>query len=285
MVWQSVRREVVQRDGKIERVAQWIDREVMGFGRYAFCPKGPVALGGMKGFGGNDCMFLRVEPESAFLLEGARKTIDVNPAHTLITDLSKSEEELLAAMHPKTRYNISVARRHGVEVDVEARDLDAVWSLFSQTATRDAFRLHPRFYYQTMLEALRGSGLSARSPIGFLTGKALATAIVLDFGDTRTYLHGASSSQDRNAMAPYLLHWELMRDAKARGLRYYDWWGVAPEHVPNHSWAGISRFKRGFGGDEVSTPGTYDIVLKPVSYRMYHAIRSLVRFTRRLGHS
>lgn len=106
----------------------------------------------------------------------------------------------------------------------------------------------------------------------------LATNIMIDFGDTRTYLHGASSNVKRNLMAPYLLHWELMKDAQSKGIKFYDWWGIAPIDAPaDHPWAGISRFKRGFGGEEVEYPGTFDLVLHPIKYRFYQFIRSLRR--------
>jgi lipid II:glycine glycyltransferase (peptidoglycan interpeptide bridge formation enzyme) len=81
-------------------------------------------------------------------------------------------------------------------------------------------------------------------------------------------------------MAPYLLHWELMRDAKACGLRFYDWWGVAPVEAENHPWFGISRFKRGFGGEEVGALGTFDIVAKPVVYYFYRVARRVVKIAR-----
>jgi lipid II:glycine glycyltransferase (peptidoglycan interpeptide bridge formation enzyme) len=224
---------------------------------------------------------------------GARLTIDVNPAQTLITDLTKSEEELLAGMHEKTRYNIRVAQRHGVDVDLDHRSFEEVWPLFSETSSRGAFRLHEKHYYETMLASLRGGDVTVfcptcptkpwRSGIGHKTSLPLAATIMVDFGYTRTYLHGASSSQHREFMAPTLLHWRLMLDAKARGLRWYDWWGVAPRGAPaSHPWAGISRFKRGFGGEEVSSPGTYDIVTRPARYFLYTLSRQLVRSLRRL---
>ncbi len=273
-VGETVRREVYEEEGEVVGVAQWLDRKVPLFGTYSFCPKGPIGKIPPK----SNRMFLRIEPDHDTLLHGARKSIDVNPAHTLITDLSQSEEELLVQMHEKTRYNIRVAQRHGVQMDLHHGSFDDVWALFSQTSQRGAFRLHTKRYYKAMMQSLKENSCLTFCAIAQKASLPLAATIMADFGDTRTYLHGASSHEHRNLMAPSLLHWELMKDAKACGMHFYDWWGVAPLDAPeNHPWSGISRFKRGFGGEELSAPGTFDLVLKPVRYKLYTLARSLRR--------
>ncbi|MFA4845029.1 MAG: peptidoglycan bridge formation glycyltransferase FemA/FemB family protein [Patescibacteria group bacterium] len=320
---ESVRRETFEQDGLIIGVAQWIDRKIPLLGAYSFCPKGPVAVSplftcppkpwrrrkgarpnpvrpdvghpggdrstvgrGLRGVIANQFpMFLRIEPHQEDLLLGVRKSIDVNPAHTLITNLRQSEDELLAAMHEKTRYNIRVAQRHELTISLHHGSFEDVWPLFNQTSRRSAFRLHTKRHYETMIENLRGNGCTAFCAIAQKTVVPLAATIMIDFGDTRTYLHGASSNEHRNLMAPTLLHWELMKDAKSRGLHFYDWWGVAPRDArADHSWSGISRFKRGFGGEEVATPGTYDIVLHKAQYQLYLLGRRVVRIARHLLH-
>jgi lipid II:glycine glycyltransferase (peptidoglycan interpeptide bridge formation enzyme) len=281
-VGERVERIVYEKDGCVFGVAQWVHRKVGIFGKYVLCQKGPIVLNGadLKRPFFDSVFFSRIEPNYPISEFDARKTLNLNPADTLITDLSRDEDELFSAMHPKTRYNIRVAKRHGVEIDFDARELDEVWKLFSQTAARGKFRLHAKKYYKTMLDELRDKDCRAFLAVAKKGGKILAANIVVDFGDTRTYLHGASSDEDRNAMAPYLLHWELMRDAKACGLRFYDWWGVAPVEAENHPWFGISRFKRGFGGEEVGALGTFDIVAKPVVYYFYRVARRVVKIAR-----
>ncbi|MBI4256526.1 peptidoglycan bridge formation glycyltransferase FemA/FemB family protein [Candidatus Uhrbacteria bacterium] len=277
-VGEDVRREEFVEDGETVGIAQWIDRTLPLFPGYSFCPKGPVGAWQPREF---RQMFLRVEPFDSRLPAYARKTIDLSPAHTRITDLSVSEEDLLSSMHPKTRYNIRVAQKHGVKVQLESSDFESVWSLFEQTSSRGSFRLHGETYYRKMLESLRTSPCRAFLATASHGVNLLAANIMIDFGDTRTYLHGASSNEHRNFMGPYLLHWELMRDAKERGFTFYDWWGVAPLDAPKtHPWSGISRFKRGFPGVEYASPGTYDLILKPVSYGVYQLGRSLLRTVR-----
>ena len=274
-----VREEIVE-EGKVVGVAQWLVRELSALGRYAFCPKGPILLAHPRdvSFAKRGAVFLRIEPEGDGLLVGTIKTIDMNPACTLLTDVSTDDEALLAAMHPKTRYNIRVASKHGVEVDIAAHDFESAWRLFEQTSSRGQFALHPRRYYETMLASLSHGDCRAFLATASRDGRLLAVNIVVDFCDTRTYLHGASANEHRPLMAPYLLHWELMRDAKSKGLHWYDWWGVAPvDAQKDHPWAGISRFKRGFGGEEVVSPGTHDLVLKPWRYRLYQFARRIRR--------
>ncbi len=282
--FQKVVGEIVLREEYVEEeetigVAQWLDRQIPLFGSYSFCPKGPVGAWQPRAF---RQMFLRVEPSDVGFSGELCKSIDLSPAHTRITDLSMSEDELLAGMHSKTRYNVRVAQKHHVEVHLAVQDFDTVWSLFEQTSTRGAFRLHQKSYYKKMMGVLAHGDCRAFLATASHDGVLLAANIMIDFGDTRTYLHGASSNQHRNLMGPYLLHWELMRDAKAHGVRFYDWWGVAPEDASeDHPWVGISRFKRGFPGVEYASPGTYDLVFQPFRYNLYQFSRSLVRFVRR----
>jgi lipid II:glycine glycyltransferase (peptidoglycan interpeptide bridge formation enzyme) len=169
-------------------------------------------------------------------------------------------------------------------INLEETHFEEAWRVFEQTASRDVFRLHPKAYYRRMIQAKEIERSRGREVCrAFLAtasheGEILAANVMIDFGDTRTYLHGASSNVKRNFMAPYLLHWELMKDAKSRGIAFYDWWGVAPiEADANHTWAGISRFKRGFGGEEISYPGTFDCVLRPWHYSIYHYLRTVRR--------
>jgi peptidoglycan pentaglycine glycine transferase (the first glycine) len=267
--------------------------------RYAYCPRGPVLrkdadpkaivtiVDLLKSRMATKTDFLRFEPEFpaartdiAMTLQGTGfvRGPETQPAHTSIIDLTRAETELLAAMHQKTRYNIRVAERNGVKVRImrePARgDRDAFWQLLDETADRDGFSTHERQYYETMFDVL---GASVSLAIAEHAGTAIAAALLIDFAGRRTYLHGASSSQQRNLMAPYLLHWEAMRQAKSAGMLSYDFWGVAPAESPDHPWAGISRFKRGFGGEDVAYLGTWELPFHRFWYTVY---RQAKRFRR-----
>ena len=288
----------------------------LAFGfRYAYVPRGPVVrrTGDKEADTANivSCVealrqkisrdrlaFARVEwpwplSENVVTKEGAAKwgfrpADHVQPQHTVIADLTGTEERLLAAMHQKTRYNIRVAEKHGVTVREALRDdahllehdVDVFWGMLHETASRDKFSTHERKYYGTMLDVLspkKSEGLRARLFFAEYEGRAVAAAMTGEFGDTVTYLHGASLAGDRKVMGPYLLHWHIMKDAKSRGFAKYDFWGVAPSDDPDHAWAGITRFKTGFGGERVEYLGTWELPGNGLWYTLYRYAKRLRR--------
>jgi peptidoglycan pentaglycine glycine transferase (the first glycine) len=194
-----------------------------------------------------------------------------SPAATRVLSLQKTEEELLKEMHSKTRYNIRVAQKHGVTVRVgdRAGDIEHFLDLTKETSERDAFTPHGDAYLRATYESLVASGMS-RLRFAEKDGKILAANMEIVYGDTLTYLHGASSSHERQAMAPYLLHWEAIQAAKQAGLEHYDLWGCNPELTSSYyykkSWEGISRFKQGWGGELVELIGTWDLPVNRLFY-------------------
>jgi lipid II:glycine glycyltransferase (peptidoglycan interpeptide bridge formation enzyme) len=166
-----------------------------------------------------------------------------------------------------------------IEIDA-SREIDTVWEVFAKTATRGGFHLHPKSYYQTMLEVLDSGECRAFLATARVGESLIAANIMIDHAGVRTYLHGASDHEYRKLMAPYLLHWELIKDAQEKGMASYDWWGVAPPGEKNHAWAGITRFKEGFGGERIMYPGTYDLILRPGAYKAYELLRLLRRTLR-----
>ena len=237
-------------------------------------------------------LFLRMDPgiareepsdlrsilTSKYPVEYLKKS--VQPQTTLLLDLTRSEDELLQQMHQKTRYNIRLAEKKGLTITTgwSAKEAADFWKLLQETAERDAFSPHPEHYYATMVEVL-GGNWKTRDLCGVQfyraehEGKTLAMNLVLSYGDTVTYLHGASSSDGRNLMAPYLLQWQAIKDAKAHGAHYYDFWGIAPTYNPKHPWAGLTRFKKGFNGNVISYWGTQDIVYHSIPYILYRTFR------------
>ena len=136
-----------------------------------------------------------------------------------------------------------------------------LFDLLKTTTARDDFRMHPRKHYETIL-----STLDAKLFFASYHGQPIATALVVFFGRTAYYLHGASANEHRDVMAPYALHWEIMREAKRRGCMTYDLWGVDEKR-----WPGVTRFKQGFSPDAPLTTyaGTYDLPLRTMPYFLY----------------
>ncbi|MBT4857235.1 peptidoglycan bridge formation glycyltransferase FemA/FemB family protein [Candidatus Uhrbacteria bacterium] len=227
-----------------------------------------------------EAMFLRIEPG-----EGGRmlKVPHMQPATTVMLDLSKGEETLLKECKSKTRYNIRLGLKKGVESKIVPRKRfpDFV-RLLDQTTNRDQFSGHPNAYYQKMLDTLNGEA-KAYLAMGFYEGRPLAANIMIDFAGVRTYLHGASSNLHRNVMAPYALHWHLIADAIEKDMKWFDFWGVAPVGASKkHAWSGISRYKYGFSGEVVEHPGTFDLPVKHLWYGAYRTVRVLRRLRIRL---
>ncbi|MDD4607288.1 MAG: peptidoglycan bridge formation glycyltransferase FemA/FemB family protein [Patescibacteria group bacterium] len=224
-------------------------------------------------------IFYKCEPSDQNLIDqNFKKVKSVQPANTLILDLKLSLEELLKNMHPKTRYNIKLAQRKGVKIE-EGRDISLFLNLIHQTAKRDEFNPHADEYYRKIFQEFKyNQGSGFKLFIAKFQDRVIATNLIMFFGQTVTYVHGASSNQDRNVMAPYLLQWQVIKQAQEQGFKYYDFWGINPSDVGLgylKSWQGITRFKTSFSGQEINYPGTFDLVLKPAWYRLYNLIKKI----------
>jgi len=191
---------------------------------------------------------------------------EIQPKKTLVLNLGKSKRELLGQMHHKTRYNIRLAKKRGVSIKI-SNSIDVFWNLLSQTAKRDSFRTHPKEYYQKMLEIFSPAKLF----LAKYKNKIIAGNIVVFFGWRATYLHGASDYKHRNLMAPYLLQWHQILEAKKEGKSLYDFWGIDEK-----KWPGVTRFKKGFGGKEIGYIGAWDLVYQPAWYKIYNLARRIL---------
>lgn len=233
--------------------------------------------------------WIRIEPESEEALSAIRNVVpgerivkaphDMQPRETFSVNLRPSEDVLLAAMKPKTRYNIRVAQKRGISVSAstDRRYADAFVRLVTDTADRKGVTPHPRAYYEAMCATLLGG--NGKIFAAEKDGEIVAANLIVFFGDTATYLHGGSDDRFRADMAPFLLQWEAMREAKRRGCARYDFGGVNTRELAagEGKWFGITRFKVGFSPETRPTvfPGSYDIVLSPIRYAAYRLLGSL----------
>ncbi|MEI6649977.1 MAG: peptidoglycan bridge formation glycyltransferase FemA/FemB family protein [Candidatus Moraniibacteriota bacterium] len=231
--------------------------------------------------------WVRIEPETEEVLAEIREAAkemkvvkaphDMQPRETFVVDLTLSEEELLAAMKPKTRYNIRVAQKRGVNIvaSTEPQYKEAFIRLVTGTADRKGIVPHPKAYYEAMCASLLGE--NGKIFAAEKDGTIVAANIVVFYGGTATYLHGGSDERFRADMAPFLLQWEAMLEAKRRGCARYDLGGVNMGELSagEGKWLGITRFKFGFSPATASAvfPGTYDIVLSSVRYGTYRWIQ------------
>lgn len=253
---------------------------------YFYCGRGPVFKGGVwHEEAGNmlfneikklaqeeSIMFLRFDPifPLADFKYPVAKTIDVQPSKTMILDLSLSEDDILKKMSQKTRYNIKLAEKKSVKVvAADIKRFEEFWQLMASTSDRDEFNLHGRSYYKGMLE-LDSSFLKLF--FAEFNGQPIATSLVSFFGDMATYLHGGSSNENRQVMAPYALQWQTIKLAKQLDYKYYDFHGI--DEV---KWPGVTKFKNGFSGLVVNYPGTFDLVYDQSWYSIYKMVRKVRR--------
>jgi len=207
----------------------------------------------------------------------------VQPPDSVILDLTKSPEVLLSEMKSKWRYNIKLAEKKGViirfleGVQGASEGVDTFFKLYLETAHRDGIAIHSKKYYSELIArasekarvTVYDKPLSARVYIAEHEGTSLASIITLFCGEEAVYLYGASSNEKRNLMPAYSLQWRAMNDAIAFGCKRYDFYGIPPTDNETHPMHGLYRFKTGFGGSIIHRVGSYDIVLRPITYLMY----------------
>jgi peptidoglycan pentaglycine glycine transferase (the first glycine) len=211
--------------------------------------------------------------------------------NTVLLDLTRSPDELLAAMKSKWRYNTRLAVRKGVVVRPGALDdLPLLYEMYAETAARDNFVIRPQDYYYDVWGTLVEAGL-AQPLIAQVEDQPVAMLILFHFAQQAWYVYGASRDVHRERMPNHLLQWEAMRWAHERGCTVYDMWG-APE-VLNESdplW-GVYHFKQGFGGEFTRYIGAWDFPVSRFGYWLYTVMMPNLlaamrwRYWRRLSNS
>ena len=217
-------------------------------------------------------IFFKLEPESnKLVLTRLKKTKDVQPRDTWVLDLDKDVEELVGNMHAKTRYNIALATKKNVKIrfSTEAKDLEHFFILNKKTASRNQIVTHSEEYYKKLFEALVNHN-SGELAIASIDNTVIAVNILVNFGNSTTYLHGASDYEFRKYMGPQLLQWESIKRSKESGKEIYDFGGIAPQDSSRVKWEGLTRFKKSFGGRVISSPGAYDLIYDSSWYNLYN---------------
>ena len=207
---------------------------------------------------------IRIEPDvqKGKMPEGLVRGRRFFTPKTFWLDLTKDEEQLLAAMHPKARYNIRLAEKHGViiEEDNSATAFEEFWKLTDQTAKRQGFYAHDKKYFTLMWNALKEK--VAHLFVAKYQGEILAAWIIFKYDDKIYYPYGASSDQHRELQAPSLMLWKTAMWGKAQECKIYDLWGV-------EEGKGFTDFKIKFGPKTVEFVGTYDLIINPLLYWVF----------------
>lgn len=232
----------------------------------------------------HNCIFIKLEPNikaSEFNpLEIKSLPFDLRMPQknlftkfTFILDLKSTEEELLAKMKEKTRYNIRLAKRKGVQVREETSDqaFNEYLRLTFETTKRQGFYAHDVAYHKKMWETLHPVGIAHLFTASY-EGEILVTWIVFLFNHVLYYPYGASSLKHREVMASNLMMWEVIKWGKSQGAEKFDMWGALPPGAdPSDPRMGFHRFKEGYGPVLTEFAGSFDLVLKPRLYSLYQA--------------
>jgi peptidoglycan pentaglycine glycine transferase (the first glycine) len=278
-----------------------------------YVPKGPLldwgdaavrhrVLEDLKEFGHkHSCIFIKIDPDlemgsgipgkaganehqlGAEVVEDLRSAgwyfseEQVQFRNTVLIDLSPSEEILLSRMKQKTRYNVNLAIRKGVNVrSGKTTDIDTLLRMYAETSVRDGFVIRNDAYYREVWSTFmanqpiedRGTPV-AEALIAEVEGEPVAGVVIFRFAGKTWYLYGMSRLMHRDKMPNYLLQWEAIKRAKAAGCDIYDLWGAPDDFVESDPLWGVFRFKEGLGGSVHRYLGAWDLPLNRILYRIY----------------
>lgn len=189
--------------------------------------------------------------------------------NTALIDLSRPEEELLAAMKSKTRYNLRLAERKGVVVRIgTVQDIALFYDMYAETGQRDGFLIRPLAYYDDAWRVFLQAGM-AQMLLAEAEGEAVAGVILFRFGERAWFMYGASTDKHRDKMPNYALQWAAIRWAKAAGCAIYDLWGAPDVLDESDRLWGVWRFKEGLGAQYAPHIGAYDYAPSRLLYWAY----------------
>jgi len=264
------------------------------YANFLYCPRGPLITSAknftkvleqlIKAAKENKVDFLQIEPEidpgfiaSMLLKKGfVKQKITTQPENTSILSLAPDESTIYSNFRKTTRQMIKKALENKVEIksDDTLSRFDDFIKLLTETTNRQKFTSHTFSYMKQQFECFQATK-QIKLYLAEKDGEILAGAIILNFAKTSTYLHAGSNSLGRNLGAAQLLVWTVIQDAKKEGNEFFDLWGIAPVDQPNHPWNGITVFKKGFGGETVTYPGSFILPINLNRYRVYRLINAL----------
>ncbi len=238
------------------------------------------------------CSFIKVAPFLPESSETNRLFAELgfirSPLHLLaetlwVLDVEKSEDELLRGMKKNHRNLIRRAEKDGVIIKKthDSSEVERFISLHHETSSRHQFMPYPDDYFREQVKFF-----SKRDQVLVFSAwhreELLACAIIMYYGNSGSYHHGASKTS--KIPAGYLLQWEAIREAKKRKCKYYNFWGIYDGENTRHPFYGITHFKKGFGGYAVGLMHCHDLPLK-YSYFMTYAIDTFRKFRRGFYHN
>lgn len=240
----------------------------------------------------NGARFLKWEPGTLFDQQqldfaalGFRKSPQqIQPAATILIDISGDDDTILKRMNQGTRRKIRQSSKKGVHFyEGTHADVQKFVDIMHETGTRQDFDVFSPAYYLKAYDLLVPD--HAALILAEHEGDVLAGVMVVAAGQNAWYLYGASSNINRNLMAAYGVQLQAIQWARARGCTRYDMWGIPNvdketlEAEFEGRW-GVYGFKRGWGGEIIYSPGAWDRVYDAVVYRAYLLALKAQKLTR-----
>ena len=203
--------------------------------------------------------------------------------NTFWLNLAKSEDELLARMKQKTRYNIRLAEKKGVSVRRGSEtDFDEIYEMYAATSARDGFIIRPKEYYFLLWKTFMNADMAVPL-IAEVAGKSVSALFLFHFNKKSYYLYGMSRDLHREKMPSYLLQWEAIKLSKSLGCEIYDLWGAPDIFDPTDRMWGVYKFKEGLGGEIIQTLGAFDFPTSKLAYTIIQeALPKIQYLTRRI---
>ncbi|HJN62157.1 MAG TPA: peptidoglycan bridge formation glycyltransferase FemA/FemB family protein [Candidatus Parcubacteria bacterium] len=209
--------------------------------------------------------------------------IHMHPELTWELDIIPTEEDLLKNMRKTTRYLIRQAKKNPdikIEQSKNIEDIDKFQNLYKKTVQRHHFIAFPSDYLKNQFSSFLGDNQISIF-LGEYKGELISSAIVVFWQGLAFYHHGASSTKYPKVPVSYLLQWEVIKEAKKRGCKLYNFWGIAPDNNKKHPWAGLTLFKMGFGGYKKEYIKTQDLPLSN-KYWLTYIFERIRKFKRHL---
>lgn len=282
-----------------------IKKELLFGLNYLYIPRGPVIKKADKKSFKNfleevkkiaeqeKSVFLKIEPveiddDSKNILNdfNFKKSDEIQPLKTLLIDLSKSEDEILGKMEHDTRYSIRVAQKRGVVIkksfgaiqEEKKRMLEIFYEMFKETARRNKIVIYPEKYFRNFFDFVNDIDMGIFN--AYLEGNPIASAIIFFYNNQAFYLYAASKTGYGRYSAPSLILWEAILEAKKKGCRNFDFWGIS---FDNKNWRGITDFKKSFGGKEYEYFGARDYIFNAPLYKLYQFFNKIRKSWRKIS--
>lgn len=271
-------------------------------GKYLYLPYGPEAKDEVvfnaiyqdlsKLAKEHQAIFIRVEPQNPDLIKffpkNIKKTKDENPKDTWHLDLTQPDAKIIENFSHGIRNAYNTFRKRGIEIKTTKDPAKLKYLVALQKAIFEKKNLHAfsesylktelsqpftTLYLATYDNKAPKQDNNSKQP---QDGEVLGASLFFDYNDTRYYMQSAANNSYKNLPSTVAILTSAIFDAKKKGIKYFDFWGIAPEDAgQDHPWAGFTKFKKSFGGEAVHYAGTYDIVLKPFKYKLYQFIRKI----------